>query len=256
MPKEGRHGGALHELLRAGCAPGHGGRLCAARREGPAPREHGAHLWRDDGRALAPGRLADRAGGDPRGDGEHRGLVEAGVQYPRGDLRGDPREPAALQGRSGAQDRRPRLRVARPAPRAWAAAREFHPAATHPGAPRSHPVPQGADPATGHRGESGPKLLESANIKLGVVATDVLGASGRAMLRALQSGERDGAVLAELAKGTLRQKRAALADALTGRFTGHHAALLGDLMEHIEFLEATIARVSQRIATAVMPMAE
>jgi len=100
------------------------------------------------------------------------------------------------------------------------------------------------------------KLLESANIKLGVVATDVLGASGRAMLRALQSGERDGAVLAELAKGTLRQKRAALADALTGRFTGHHAALLGDLMEHIEFLEATIARVSQRIATAVMPMAE
>src|SRR6266571_5682805 len=51
------------------------------------------------------------------------------------------------------------------------------------------------------------KLLESANIKLGVVATDVLGASGRAMLRALQSGERDGAVLAELAQGTLRQKR-------------------------------------------------
>jgi transposase len=48
------------------------------------------------------------------------------------------------------------------------------------------------------------KLLETANVKLGLGATDVLGASGRAMLRALVDGERDGAVLAELAKGTLR----------------------------------------------------
>ena len=69
------------------------------------------------------------------------------------------------------------------------------------------------------------KLLESANLKLGLVATDVLGASGRAMLRALVAGERDGAVLAELAKGTLRQKRPQLAAALTGRFTAHHPAL-------------------------------
>ncbi len=51
------------------------------------------------------------------------------------------------------------------------------------------------------------KLLESANIKLGIVATDILGASGQAMLRALMAGEGDGTVLAELAKGALRQKR-------------------------------------------------
>ena len=55
------------------------------------------------------------------------------------------------------------------------------------------------------------KLLETANIKLGLVATDVLGSSGRAMLRALQAGERDGARLAELARGTLRRKRPGLA---------------------------------------------
>ena len=99
------------------------------------------------------------------------------------------------------------------------------------------------------------KLLESANIKLGLVATDILGASGRAMLGALRRGERDGAVLAELARGTLRQKRAQLAAALTGRFTAHHAALLGDLLDHIDFLDARIAGLSQRIAAAIAPYA-
>lgn len=96
------------------------------------------------------------------------------------------------------------------------------------------------------------KVLETANIKLVLVATDVLGASGRAMLRALQAGERDGARLAELAKGTLRRKRERLAEALTGRFSEHHAVLLA----HIEYLEAAIERVSQRIDAALVPYAD
>jgi transposase len=100
------------------------------------------------------------------------------------------------------------------------------------------------------------KLLESANIKLGVVACDVLGASGRAMLRALVAGERDGAVLAELAKGSLRLKRAQLAAALTGRFTAHHAALLKELLDHIEYLETAIVRFDHRIAEACRPYAD
>ena len=100
------------------------------------------------------------------------------------------------------------------------------------------------------------KLLESANLKLGLVACDVLGASGRAMLRALIAGERDGGVLAELAKGTLRQKRARLTAALTGRFTTHHAALLKELLDHIEYLEAAIARFDRRIADAIRPYAD
>jgi transposase len=100
------------------------------------------------------------------------------------------------------------------------------------------------------------KLLEAANIKLGLVATDVLGASGRKMLRALVAGERDGAVLAELAKGTLRQKRPQLAAALTGRFTGHHAALLKELLDHIDYLETAITRFDQQIDEAVRPYAE
>jgi transposase len=100
------------------------------------------------------------------------------------------------------------------------------------------------------------KLLEAANIKLSLVATDVLGASGRAMLRALAAGERDGTRLAELAKGTLRQKRGRLADALTGQFTDHHAFLLDEVLDHIAYLEATIARLSERIAVALQPYAD
>jgi transposase len=95
------------------------------------------------------------------------------------------------------------------------------------------------------------KLLETANVKLGLVATDVLGASGWAMLRALVAGERDGAVLAEMAKGTLRRKRDQLAEALTGRFTEHHAALLDDLLGHIEYRDGAIRRLDQRIDAAL-----
>ena len=58
------------------------------------------------------------------------------------------------------------------------------------------------------------KFLETANIKLGSVATDVLGVSGRAMLDALIAGERDPAQLAKLARGTLRKKRQALVAAM------------------------------------------
>jgi transposase len=95
------------------------------------------------------------------------------------------------------------------------------------------------------------KLLETANVKLGPVATDLLGASGRAMLRALVAGERDGAVLAEMAMGTLRRKRERLAEALTGRFTEHHAALLDDLLAHVEYLDGAIARLDRRVDAAL-----
>jgi transposase len=71
------------------------------------------------------------------------------------------------------------------------------------------------------------KTLEDAGIKLGSVASDVLGASGRAMLHALVDGERDPAVLAELAKRMLRAKIPVLREALQGRFSDHHALLEG-----------------------------
>ena len=70
------------------------------------------------------------------------------------------------------------------------------------------------------------------------VASDVLGVSGRAMLRALVAGERDPEVLADLARGTLRKKIALLRQALYGRFTAHHALLVRLAMDHLEHLLA------------------
>jgi transposase len=91
------------------------------------------------------------------------------------------------------------------------------------------------------------KTLEDAGIKLDSVASDVLGVSGRAMLAALVAGERDPGVLAELAKGKLRKKIPALRHALRGRFSEHHALLIGLCLDHTAHLEAAIARLDARV---------
>ncbi|MDN5748300.1 MAG: IS110 family transposase [Pseudonocardia sp.] len=91
------------------------------------------------------------------------------------------------------------------------------------------------------------KTLEDAGIKLDSVASDVLGVSGRAMLAALIAGERDPEVLAQLAKGVLRRKIPELRQALRGRFTDHHALLIGLSLDHTAHLEAAIARLDGRV---------
>ena len=91
------------------------------------------------------------------------------------------------------------------------------------------------------------KTLEDAGIKLDVVASDILGVSGRLMLKALVAGERDPEKLAELAKGQLRKKIPQLRQALRGRFRAHHALLVGMGLEHAEYLEAAIARLDERV---------
>ncbi len=97
------------------------------------------------------------------------------------------------------------------------------------------------------------KVLESANIKLGDVATNVLGVSGRAMLDAIVSGETDGAVLAELARGRLREKRAALEQALTGRVRPHHRVLLTELLCQIDGVDETLEHLATAISAACAP---
>ena len=91
------------------------------------------------------------------------------------------------------------------------------------------------------------KVLEDANIKLASVATDVLGASGRAMLKALIAGQSESSALADLAKGRLRLKREPLEQALTGRVQEHHRLILRELLGQIESLEASIARLNAAI---------
>ena len=100
------------------------------------------------------------------------------------------------------------------------------------------------------------KLLEDANIKLSDVASDVLGASGRAMLAALCEGNNDPAALAELARGKLRAKLPALETALQGRFSSHHALLLSHLLSHIDYLDQSIDSLSAEIEERLDPFAQ
>jgi transposase len=99
------------------------------------------------------------------------------------------------------------------------------------------------------------KVLEDANLKLASVATDILGVSGRDMLRALIAGQTDPAALAELARKRLRAKIPQLRQALHGRVTEHHRFLLRMYLDHVEHLEELIARLSGRVAEVIAPFA-
>lgn len=98
-------------------------------------------------------------------------------------------------------------------------------------------------------------VLETANSKLAAVATDILGASGRAMLAALTGGEQDTETLAELARGRLRAKLPPLRTALEGRMQPHQR-FLQQLMAHIDFLEASLAEVQREIEQQLRPFEE
>jgi len=100
------------------------------------------------------------------------------------------------------------------------------------------------------------KVLEDANIKLASVATDVMGVSGREMIRALLAGERDPKRLADLARGRLRNKQEELTLALEGLFRPHHAEMLKMILEHIEYLERQLAKLEAKIAELCAPYQE
>ena len=98
------------------------------------------------------------------------------------------------------------------------------------------------------------KVLEDANIKLAGVAADILGVSGRAMLKALIDRVEDPAVLAEFARGRMRSKLPALREALRGQVLDHHRFQLQELLDQVTDLDGRIARLSARVATVIEPM--
>ena len=100
------------------------------------------------------------------------------------------------------------------------------------------------------------KLLEGANVKLGSVASNVLGASGRAMLQAMCEGEEDPKVLAELARGRLRGKLEELEEALGGLMGPHQRYLLASQLRHLRHLEEEVGRLDQEVARRVDPFEE
>jgi transposase len=97
------------------------------------------------------------------------------------------------------------------------------------------------------------KLLEDAQIKLSVVASDIFGVSGREMLAALIGGQRDPKVLAQLARSRMRSKISALEEAFVGHFTDHHAFLLSRMLARIDAISADIAALDARIEEQIAP---
>jgi transposase len=100
------------------------------------------------------------------------------------------------------------------------------------------------------------KLLEDAQIKLSVVASDIFGVSGRAMLAALVAGEGDPQRLADLARSVLRRKIPDLQEAFQGNVTDHHRFLLSRMLARIDALGADIAAVEARIEEQITPFAD
>ena len=108
----------------------------------------------------------------------------------------------------------------------------------------------------GHHVNRIAKTLELANLKLGSVVTDIMGKTGRAILQALSRGIDDPDQLAACAQGLLRQKQAALREALVGRLTPHYAFLLQQHLSLIDALDAHRATLDARIAEAMAPLAD
>jgi transposase len=100
------------------------------------------------------------------------------------------------------------------------------------------------------------KLLEDAQIKLSAVASDIFGVSGREMMAALISGQRNPKALARLARGRMRAKIGALEEAFTGHFTDHHAFLLGTMLARVDALDADIGTLEAKIEELIAPFAQ
>jgi transposase len=97
------------------------------------------------------------------------------------------------------------------------------------------------------------KILETANIKLSSVVTDIMGKSAMQMLEALIAGESDPAQLAKLARGRMRPKRDQLQQALQGNVEPHHCFLLRETLDQLDFLQLRVGQLEQEVAERLSP---
>lgn len=99
------------------------------------------------------------------------------------------------------------------------------------------------------------KVLQTANVKLASVASDVFGKSGMKMLRAMADGETDPTVLASLAEGLLRKKLGELRAALDGRLREHHRFMLRQQLQRLDDADAQVAAIEVEIERRLEPHA-
>ena len=100
------------------------------------------------------------------------------------------------------------------------------------------------------------KILEGANIKLASVVSQITGKTGRSILDAIAAGETDPHTLAELARGTLRNKRDELARSLQGRIAPHQRFMLRQILDHIDYLDQTIIHLEEELDIRLRPFAD
>lgn len=100
------------------------------------------------------------------------------------------------------------------------------------------------------------KVLEDSNLKLASVVTDILGVSARAILNKLLEGESDPQVLAELARGRLREKKALLVQALSSELKAHHRFMVAELLAHIDYLDEAVSHLGEEVANRLDPFEE
>jgi len=100
------------------------------------------------------------------------------------------------------------------------------------------------------------KLLEDANVKLSAVVSDTTGVTARMILDALCAGERDPEVLAGMAQGRLKVKKDLLARCVPGRFSGFHAVMCRQLLEHIDYLDQAVDRLDTEVDRLMVPFAD
>ena len=189
-----------------------------------------------------------------RGHGEHRGLLEAGLEPVGGAVRAAPGQCAARQGGAGAQDRRQGRGVAgRPAaPRVAARQLRARPAAA--GTAGADPLPHEPGPGATAEVNRLQKTLEGANIKLADVATDIVGVSGRRMLAgADRRGRPTRRRWPSWPRASCGASGRRWSRALRGQIGPHQRFLLAQQLAHIEQLEATIAAVSAEIEERLRP---
>ena len=135
-----------------------------------------------------------------------------------------------------------------------AAGRQLHPPGRDQGGPGRAPLPRPKWLSSGSARSPGwATSCRTPGIKIDSVASSIAIKSGRAMIEALIDGERRGKVLADLARGKMRAKIPDLSMALEGRFGDHHALMCRLHMDHIDHLEAMLARLDAQVEAMMEP---
>src|SRR6266566_6640383 len=180
--------------------------------------------------------------------GEHRIVLETGIQHFGRTSPGDPGQSGAGQSPSRQEDGSYRLPMVSGSVTAWVGSTEFYSSTRYPriagSARRRRTLLQNG---TQERNRV-QKVLEDANVKIGNVLSDVFGMSGQAMLEALLENKLSPEQVADLARGSLRRKIPQIVEALEGhRMSEHHRLLIRQAFKHMQFIEEMIEELDKQI---------